>query len=336
MGQPAQPAEGGRGEERAARVEAGRRELPVAVGEDPVDAWREAGPLHGRPAVALHEDQQHVLALQPAQQLVTRHGAHRVALRGAANTCSSWIRAGTLATCPSAYDDVLAVASPVPERASSSQTTTSTPTARSVPRRCPLGPAAQLQQREGDQGQQAHDDDGEDDQDHGAEHVAERVVDQTHRRAGVAPVHDHVEGPAQRLPERDVEDLQDREHTEEHADHHEHDGAGAPGEQHADGDQHDQLQRKPGEGRDVHGLEPVGQGQRRPHQHERQHQPDPPDRRPHRRADLWASHSTSRPNDSARRSSAPATATAAGARGSSPDATTVSTTPWIAATTLRQ
>ena len=68
MGQPAAGAERRRGEERALRVVAGRLELLGALVEDLRDPLGVRRVLHRHPAVALDEDEQHVLAGQPGQQ----------------------------------------------------------------------------------------------------------------------------------------------------------------------------------------------------------------------------------------------------------------------------
>ena len=77
--QPAEPAEGRRGEEGAARGEAARPQLRGALVEHGVDPGREGRALHRDPPVALDEQQQDVLAAQAGQQPVAGSGAEAVA-----------------------------------------------------------------------------------------------------------------------------------------------------------------------------------------------------------------------------------------------------------------
>ncbi len=70
--QPAEAAERRRGEERAARGEAGGLQLRVALLEHLVDLGRERGVLDRDPPVALDEHEQDVLAPQAGQQPVAR------------------------------------------------------------------------------------------------------------------------------------------------------------------------------------------------------------------------------------------------------------------------
>ena len=77
--QPAEPAEGRRGEEGAARGEAARPQLRGALVEHGVDPGREGRALDRDPPVALDEQQQDVLAAQAGQQLVAGRGAEAVA-----------------------------------------------------------------------------------------------------------------------------------------------------------------------------------------------------------------------------------------------------------------
>ena len=78
MREPAQAAEGRRGEEGAARGEAGGSQLCVAPLEHGVDAGREGRVLDRDPPVALDEHDQDVLATQARQQPVAGSGAEAV------------------------------------------------------------------------------------------------------------------------------------------------------------------------------------------------------------------------------------------------------------------
>src|SRR5829696_4786404 len=79
MREPAEAAEGRRGEEGAARGETGGPQLRGAVIEHCRDPGRKGRPLDGDPAVALDEHEQDVLAPQPRQQPVAGSGAEAVA-----------------------------------------------------------------------------------------------------------------------------------------------------------------------------------------------------------------------------------------------------------------
>ena len=76
--QPAEPAERRRGEEGAARREAGGPQLRGAPVEHGVDLGRERRVLDGDAPVALDEHEQDVLAAQPGQQPVAGRGAEGV------------------------------------------------------------------------------------------------------------------------------------------------------------------------------------------------------------------------------------------------------------------
>ena len=78
VGQPADPAEGGRGQPAAPGTEAGRVQLLRPAVQDGVHLRGVRRPLDRHLAVALDEDQQHVLAAQSGQQPVAGRRGVRV------------------------------------------------------------------------------------------------------------------------------------------------------------------------------------------------------------------------------------------------------------------
>ena len=137
MRQPAEAAEGRRGEEGAARREACGPQLRVARVEHGADAGREGRALDRDPPVALDEHEQDVLAPQARKQPVAGSGAEAVvgdlagerrAIRQAGHTActSSTVRATALEE---------ATGAPTTRRAT--QTTPSAAAARSAQPRWP-------------------------------------------------------------------------------------------------------------------------------------------------------------------------------------------------------
>ena len=243
--QPAEAAEGRRGEEGAARGEAGGRQLRGALVEHGVDP---GGVLDRDLPVALDEDEQDVLAAQAGQQPVAGGGAEAVA--------------GDLA----GEDLVILQAGPHrlhlvarrgrrrsrrrPARRATRRTTQTTPSAVTAGSAQPRWPAAtRVTRSSASTGRTSsatteHDRDGHDEvRAPGADRVAQRLDADPH----VARVVDGVERPVERGEEPDVEHLHEHEHAQHRARDHGQHAARGGGQQDGHGDDDEELEREPRE-----------------------------------------------------------------------------------------
>ena len=245
--QPAEAAEGRRGEEGAARGEAGGPQLRGALVEHGVDPGREGRALDRDPPVALDEHEEDVLAAQAGQQPVAGGGAEAVA-GDLAGEDLVILQAGLHRL--HLVDGEGGGARGGDRRAEDAQDHPDDAERRGRPER----PAAvagrdprhaqQRQHREGEQRDDEHDRDGDGEvRARAADRVAQRLDADPH----VAQVVDGAERPVERREEPDVEDLHEHEHAQHRSrDHGEHAARGG-GQQDGQGDDDEELEREPRE-----------------------------------------------------------------------------------------
>ena len=236
MRKPAEATEGGRGEEGAARGEAGGLQLCGAPLERAVDAGREGRVLDRDPSVALDEHEQDVLAPQACQQPVAGSGAEAV-VGDLAGEHRSIRQAGPHGL--HLVDGQGGRARGGDRRADDSE---GHPDHAQRDRR-PERPVA-VAGRDARHAQQRQDRDGEEpDEEHGRDRDGEvraRPADGVAQRLDadprVARVVDGVERPVERREEPDVEHLHDNEHAEDRAQDHGQHAARGGGQQGGQGD----------------------------------------------------------------------------------------------------
>ena len=229
--QPAEPAEGRRGEEGAARGEASRPQLRGALVEHGVDPGREGRALHRDLPVALDEQQEDVLAAQAGQQPVAGSGAEAVARDLAGEDLLSMQAAAHRLHLA---DGEGGGARGGDRRAEDAEAHPDDAEHGGGPER----PAAvagrdareaqQRQDREGEEPDEEHGDGGDGDvRARPADRVAQRLDADPH----VARVRDGVERPVEGRDEPDVEDLHHREHRQHRSRDHGQHAARAGGQQ---------------------------------------------------------------------------------------------------------
>ena len=135
--QPAEAAEGRRGEEGAARGEAGGPQLRVAPVEHGVDAGRERRVLDRDPAVALDEHERTSLPRRPVSSRLPGVAPKRSWAISRANAARSARPARTACTSSTARAAALEEATGAPATRRTTQTTPSTAAARSAQSRWP-------------------------------------------------------------------------------------------------------------------------------------------------------------------------------------------------------
>ena len=266
MGEPAQAAERRRGEEGAARVEAGGVQLLLALVEHAVDPRRERRALDRAPPVALDEHEQDVLAAQAGEELV--------AGRVAEGSWASW-RASTERSCRSAWTDctsstasaaALEEATGAPATRRITHSTPSTAAARSAQ---PRWPAATFVTRSSASTGIARIATDEHHRTHDGEvggGLPGRVAQRLDADARVARVVDRPERPVEGGEEADVEHL----HDDQHAQHRSRDdgqhASRRGGQQRGHRDDDEELEREPREPAEVEAVGPVGRDERGPDQ----------------------------------------------------------------------
>ncbi len=128
----------------------------------------------------------------------------------------------------------------------------------------------QPQQREGHQHEQGDDHHHDRDQDDDGGDSADRVPDQAHCRADVAPVDKRVDGSAEGLEEPHVEHPEDGQQPEQHAEDRDHDPRRAPRQHQHQRHEDEHLDRKPQERPRVEGLERARSRQPEPDEQRRE------------------------------------------------------------------
>ena len=184
MREPAEAAEGRRGEERAARGEAGGPQLRGAPVEHGVDAGREGRVLDRDPPVALDEHEQDVLAAQAGQQPVAGRGARSGRGRSRGRAPRESARAArTACTSSTARAAALEEATGAPTTRRATQSTPSTAAARSAQRAVAGRDPRHPQQRQDRDGEEREDEDGRG----GGDEVRGRRADRVAQRLDADP-----------------------------------------------------------------------------------------------------------------------------------------------------
>ena len=268
VGQPAEAAEGRRGEEAAARREPSLLQPPVPGIERRLDY----GGVERGASVALHEDQEHVPAPQAGQQVVVRGVAERVMLerphelllvaevvtdlrgepsRGGRGDLSYRLRPGAGQSGDHRDrgqdgDD--------PDRRP--------PVSRHEP--------GQAQRRQRQQDEQGHAEQSGSDEDCEGAYAADRVAEQAQRGAGVRRVVDRVEGAVEGEVEASVEQPQQRQQAESETADQREDPRRSRWQHHNQDAQEQALERDPEEGGRRQVADVVRHEQRSPDQEQRQ------------------------------------------------------------------
>ena len=244
MRQPAEAAEGRRGEEGAARGEAGGPQLGGAPVEHGADAGREGRALDRDPPVALDEHEQDVLAPQAGQQPVAGRGAEAV-VGDLAGERRAILQAGPHRL--HLVDGEGGGARGGDRRADDAEDHPD----HAQRRRRPERPAAvagrdprhaqQRQDREGEERDDEHDRDGDGEV---RARAADRVAQRLDADPRVARVVDGVERPVEGREEPDVEDLHEHEHAQHRSHDHGQHAARGGGQQDGQGDDDEELERE--------------------------------------------------------------------------------------------
>ena len=247
MRQPAEAAERRRGEERAARREAGGPQLRGAPVEHGVDPGREGRVLDRDPPVALDEHEQDVLAAQPGQQPVAGRGAEAV-VRDRAGERRALLQPGPHRL--HLVDGQGGGAHRGDGRAGDPERRPD----HAQHRRRPERPAAvagrdprHAQQREHRDGEERDDEHGRDRDGEVRARPADRVAQRLDADPQVARVVDGLERPVERGEEADVQDLHDDEDAQHRAGEHGQHAARGGGQQGGQGDDDEELEREPRE-----------------------------------------------------------------------------------------
>ena len=271
MREPAEAAEGRRGEEGAARREAGGPQLLGAAVDHAGDAGRERRPLQRDPPVALDEHEQDVLAPQAGEQPVAGRGAEGV-VGDQAGERRAVREAGPHRL--HLVDGQGGGARGGDRRAGDAEGHPD----HAEHRRRPQRPAAvagrdprhaqQRQERDGEEGDDEQPRDGDGD---ARARAADRVAQRLDPDPRVARVVDGIERPVERREEADVEDLHDDEQAQHHARDHGQHAARGGGQQHRERDDDEQLEREPRERAEAEAARLVGRDKGAPDEQQGEH-----------------------------------------------------------------
>ena len=271
MREPAEAAECRRGEEGAARGEAGGPQLRGAPLERGVDAGREGRVLDRDPPVALDEHDQDVLAPQARQQPVAGSGAEAVVGE----------RAGERRATRQGVPHVLHL---VDGRGGSARGgDRRADDAEGHPdhaqrRRRPERPGAvagrdprHAQQRQDREGEERDDEQGRAGDDEVRARPADRVAQRLDADAQVTRVVEGPERPVERREEPDVEDLHEHDQAQDRSENHGQHAARGGGQQGGHGDDDEELEREPRESAEVEVLGVVRRDEGGPDEQQGEH-----------------------------------------------------------------
>jgi hypothetical protein len=271
MREPAEAAEGRRGDEGASRGEAGGPQLRAAPPEHGVDPGRDRGVLDGHPAVALDEHDQDVLAAEAGEQPVAGSGGEAVVGDLAGEGRAARQRG------PHVLDLVDRQAGGARGGDRRADDPEGHPDHAQRRRRAER-PGA-VAGRDPRHAKQRQDRDGEDrDDEHGRgrdDEIRGRRADRVPKRLDadpqVARVVERPERPVERRVEADVEHLDEHEQAQDHSRDHDQHAARRDGQQGGHRDDDEQLERKPRERAEVEVARLVWRDERRPDEQQGQH-----------------------------------------------------------------